>query len=56
MIAARKTWIPGGHEGSQRLSSGALKLLNAGIQNVIDAEHEEWLSENEDDDVEYIDE
>ena len=41
MHAARKTWIPGGHEGSQSSSAGALKLLNAGIQKAIDDDDED---------------
>ncbi len=57
MHAARKTWIPGGHEGSQSSSAGALKLLNAGIQKAIDAERAEWMEEmGEEAEDEYIEE
>jgi hypothetical protein len=56
MHAARKTWIPGGHEGSQSSSAGALKLLNAGIQKAIDAERAEWMAENVGEEDEYIEE
>lgn len=56
MHASRKTWIPGGHEGSQSSSAGALRLLNAGIQKAIDAERAEWMAENEGEEEEYIEE
>jgi hypothetical protein len=57
MHAARKTWIPGGHEGSQSSSAGALKLLNAGIQKAIDSERAEWMAEmGEEAEDEYIEE
>lgn len=56
MHAARKTWIPGGHEGSQSSSAGALKLLYSGITKVIDAERAEWMAENEGEEDEYVEE
>jgi hypothetical protein len=45
MTAARKTWIPGGHEGSQSTSGGALKLLGKIVSDVVDAERAEWLAD-----------
>lgn len=45
MSSARKTWIPGGHEGSQSTSSGALKLLGKVVNDVIDKERAEWIEE-----------
>lgn len=56
MHAARKTWIPGGHEGSQSSSAGALRLLSAATIRVIDKEKAEWLDENECDEEEYVEE
>lgn len=56
MSAARKTWIPGGHEGSQSTSGGALKLLGKVISDVVDAERAEWAEENEGEEIdEYMD-
>ena len=55
MSAARKTWIPGGHEGSQSTSGGALKLLGKVVSDVVDAERAEWLADmGEDADEEYL--
>lgn len=45
MDSARKTWIPGGHEGSQSTSSGALKLLGKVVNDVIDKERANWAKE-----------
>ena len=42
MEAARKTWIPGGHEGSQSDSGGALRLLGASINQALDIERAQW--------------
>lgn len=50
MSSARKLWVPGGHEGSQSTSGGALKLLGKVIGDIVDIERAEWLSENEDED------
>ena len=53
MMGARKTWIPGGHEGSQSTSGGALKLLGKVISDVVDKERAE---ENEGEEIdEYMD-
>jgi hypothetical protein len=46
MHRARKTWIPGGHEGSQSTSSGALRLLSEVTLWAIDRERAEWLEAN----------
>ena len=56
MHAARKTWIPGGHEGSQSYSGGALRLLAKATIAVLDKEKAEWLDENDCDESEYIEE
>jgi hypothetical protein len=45
MSAARKLWIPGGHEGSQSTSGGALRLLGAATVRVLDKERAEWLAD-----------
>jgi hypothetical protein len=54
MGAARKSWIPGGHEGSQSMSGGALRLLAKATIGVLDRERAEYLSENEIDENEYL--
>lgn len=54
MHAARKTWIPGGHEGSQSSSGGALRLLAKATVEVLDKERAEWMAENECDENEYL--
>ncbi len=55
MNSARKTWIPGGHEGSQSTSGGALKLLGKVISDVVDKERAEWAEENEGEEIdEYL--
>ena len=56
MHSARKTWIPGGHEGSQNLSGGALRLLSSATMRILDNEKAEWLAENNCDESEYIEE
>lgn len=56
MHSARKTWIPGGHEGSQGYSGGALRMLSAATLSVLDKEKAEWMAENEGDEEEYIEE
>lgn len=38
MHSARKTWIPGGHEGSQSTSGSALRLLSQATLKVLDQE------------------
>ena len=53
MSSARKTWIPGGHEGSQSYSGASLRLLANATLDVLDKECEAWLEENE---GEYIEE
>lgn len=45
MHDARKTWIPGGHEGSQSSSGGALRLLAKATVEVLDKEKAEWMEE-----------
>ena len=45
MHDARKTWIPGGHEGSQNSSGGALRLLAKATVEVLDKEKAEWMEE-----------
>jgi len=52
MHAARKTWIPGGHEGSQGYSGASLRLLSEATLGVLDKEREAWLLENDDEYVE----
>ena len=56
MHDARKTWIPGGHEGSQSSSGGALRLLAKATVEVLDKERAEWMEEmGEDaDEAEYL--
>ena len=56
MNDARKTWIPGGHEGSQSSSGGALRLLAKATVSVLDKERAEWMEEmGEDaDEAEYL--
>ena len=57
MHAARKTWIPGGHEGSQSMSGGALRLLAKATINALDKEHAEWMADmGEEAEDEYIEE
>jgi hypothetical protein len=57
MNSARKTWIPGGHEGSQSMSGGALRLLAKATINALDKEHAEWMADmGEEAEDEYIEE
>jgi len=45
MHSARKTWIPGGHEGSQSSSGGALRLLAKVTIDALDKERAEWMED-----------
>jgi hypothetical protein len=45
MSSARKTWIPGGHEGSQSTSGGALRLLAKATIDVLDEEKRQWMAD-----------
>jgi hypothetical protein len=54
MHSARKIWIPGGHEGSQSTSGGALRLLAKATINVLDKERAEWLADTGEDESEYL--
>ena len=45
MTAARKTWIPGGHEGSQSTSGAALRLLTSATISALDREKAEWMDD-----------
>ena len=45
MHSARKTWVPGGHEGSQSSSGGALRLLAKVTIDALDKERTEWMEE-----------
>ena len=54
MNSARKTWIPGGHEGSQSTSGGALRLLAKATIDVLDKERAEWLADTGEDESEYL--
>jgi hypothetical protein len=56
MSAARKLWIPGGHEGSQSTSGGALRLLGAATVRALDREKAEWMADmgEEADENEYL--
>ena len=56
MHDARKTWIPGGHEGSQSYSGAALRLLGAATVRVLDKEKADWLADNDCDEEEYVEE
>lgn len=48
MHAARKTWIPGGHEGSQSTSGDELRFLYAATVRALDREDKEFGEEDED--------
>jgi hypothetical protein len=50
MHAVRKTWIPGGHEGSQSQESDEYRLLCSTIIGALDREQAEWDAENLEDD------
>jgi hypothetical protein len=54
MSSARKSWIPGGHEGSQSTSGGALRLLAKATIDVLDKEKAEWLADMGEDESEYL--
>lgn len=54
MSAARKTWIPGGHEGSQSYSGAALRMLATATLEVLDKEKAEWLADMGEDESEYV--
>ena len=56
MHSARKTWIPGGHEGSQNYSGGALRLLSSVTIGILDKQKAEYLAENNVSEEEYIEE
>lgn len=56
MMAARKTWIPGGHEGSQSQSGGALRLLAGVTLGILDKEKAEYFAENDVSEDEYTEE
>lgn len=56
MHSARKTWIPGGHEGSQSRSGSALRLLAGATLAVLDREKAEWLADNDVPEEEYQEE
>jgi len=45
MHSARKLWVPGGHEGSQSTSGGALRLLGAATVRALDRERAEWMAD-----------
>lgn len=56
MHDARKIWIPGGHEGSQGYSGGALRILSAATIRALNKEKAEWLADYECDEDEYLEE
>ena len=56
MTAARKTWIPGGHEGSQSYSGAALRMLANATLEVLDKEKAEWLADMGEDEEAYSEE
>ena len=43
MESCRKTWLPGGHEGSQNTSGDGLRTLAEATLSVLDSEDEEYL-------------
>jgi hypothetical protein len=47
MSAARKTWIPGGHEGSQSYSGDALRVLNRAVESALVREDAEMAEDEE---------
>lgn len=47
MHAARKTWVPGGHEGSQNDSGDALRILCSATIKALDREHAEYDVEDD---------
>lgn len=56
MTSARKTWIPGGHEGSQSSSGAALRMLANVTLEVLDKEKAEWIADHGEDESEYCEE
>lgn len=46
MHSARKTWIPGGHEGSQNSEQEAHRFLAKSVVDALDREKSEWDDEN----------
>ena len=52
MEDTRKTWIPGGHEGSQSADVDAHRLLSNTVLAALDRERAEWLAENMEEDDE----
>lgn len=55
MEDTRKTWIPGGHEGSQSADIDAHRLLANTVIAALDREHEEFLEETSEDEDELED-
>lgn len=53
MHAARKTWIPGGHEGSQSTSGGALRLLGKAVNDALAIERAQWAKDTGEDESDY---
>lgn len=53
MEAARKTWIPGGHEGSQSTSGSALRQLWNATAKVLDDEKRQWAEDTGEEESEY---
>ncbi len=53
MHSARKTWIPGGHEGSQDTSGGALRQLWNATAKVLDEEKRQWMEDMGEDEAVY---
>jgi hypothetical protein len=51
MTDARKTWIPGGHEGSQSISGDALRLLGRAVEAAIVREEQEYGEFDADEEV-----
>jgi hypothetical protein len=51
MSAARKTWIPGGHEGSQSYSGDALRVLNRAVESALVREDAEMTEDEESQEV-----
>ena len=55
MEETRKTWIPGGHEGSQSADCSAHRLLANTVIAALDREKAEWEAETLEDGDEYGD-
>jgi hypothetical protein len=56
MTAARKSWIPGGHEGSQSYSGSALRQLWNATSKVLDEEKRQWAEDMGEEESEYEEE